>query len=94
MSDISLGLSNRLINHVSASIVTDDENKDFTEEELIEKARRELSLWYGNTRLSEWILKSYSILLQAKSSKLCKKHTPSMEDLKIHDGLYRCGDYL
>ncbi len=78
---------------LSVSIVTDDENKDFTEEELIEKARRELSLWYG-THAYEWdFLKSYSIA-HALPNQNSVKHTPSMEDLKIHDGLYRCGDYL
>lgn len=93
MSDISSDYAPIDKSLLSVSIVTDDENKDFTEEELIEKTRRELSFWYG-THAYEWdFLKSYSIA-HALPNQNSVKHTPSMEDLKIHDGLYRCGDYL
>ncbi|WP_338815672.1 NAD(P)/FAD-dependent oxidoreductase (plasmid) [Bernardetia sp. Wsw4-3y2] len=93
MSDISSDYAPIDKSLLSVSIVTDDENKDFTEEELVEKARRELSLWYG-THAYEWdFLRSYSIS-DALPNQNSVKHTPSMEDLKIHDGLYRCGDYL
>ncbi|WP_338764587.1 NAD(P)/FAD-dependent oxidoreductase [Bernardetia sp. ABR2-2B] len=93
MSDISLDYAPIDKSLLSVSIVTDNENKDFTEEELIEKARRELSFWYG-THAYEWdFLKSYSIPA-ALPNQNSVKHTPSVEDLKIHDGLYRCGDYL
>ncbi|WP_041264128.1 protoporphyrinogen/coproporphyrinogen oxidase [Bernardetia litoralis] len=93
MSDISSDYAPIDKSLLSVSIVTDNENKNFTEEELIEKARRELSLWYG-THAYEWdFLKSYSIP-HALPNQNSVKYTPSMEDLKIHDGLYRCGDYL
>lgn len=93
MSDISLDYAPIDKSLLSVSVVTDDENKDFTEEELIEKARRELSFWYG-THAYEWdFLKSYSISY-ALPNQDSVKYTPSHEDLKIHDGLYRCGDYL
>ena len=93
MSDISSDYAPIDKSLLSVSIVTDNENKDFTEEELIEKARRELSLWYG-THAYDWdFLKLYSIPY-ALPNQNSVKHTPSMEDLKIHDGLYRCGDYL
>lgn len=93
MSDISSDYAPIDKSLLSVSVVTDDENKDFTEEELIEKARRELSFWYG-THAYEWdFLKSYSISY-ALPNQDSVKYTPSHEDLKIHDGLYRCGDYL
>lgn len=93
MSDISSDYAPIDKSLLSVSIVTDDKNKNFTEDELVEKARRELSLWYG-THAYEWdFLKSYSIP-QALPNQHSVKHTPSKEDLKIHDGLYRCGDYL
>jgi protoporphyrinogen oxidase len=93
MSDISSDYAPIDKSLLSVSVVTDDENKNFTEEELVEKAKRELSLWYG-THAYEWdFLKSYSIP-HALPNQNSVKHTPSNEDLKIHDGLYRCGDYL
>jgi protoporphyrinogen oxidase len=93
MSDISSDYAPIDKSLLSVSIVTDDENKNFTEEELVEKARRELSLWYG-THAYEWnFLKSYSIP-HALPNQNSVKYTPSNEDLKIHEGLYRCGDYL
>ncbi|WP_291725342.1 protoporphyrinogen/coproporphyrinogen oxidase [Bernardetia sp.] len=93
MSDISSDYAPIDKSLLSVSIITDDENKDFTEEELIEKTRRELSLWYG-THAYEWeFLKSYAIP-HALPNQNSVRHTPSVDDLKIHDGLYRCGDYL
>lgn len=93
MSDISSDYAPIDKSLLSVSVVTDDENKNFTEEELIERARRELSFWYG-THAYEWdFLKSYSIPY-ALPNQDSVKYTPSHEDLKIHDGLYRCGDYL
>ena len=93
MSDISSDYAPIDKSLLSVSIITDDENKDFTEEELIEKTRRELSLWYG-THAYEWeFLKSYSIP-HALPNQNSVRHTPSVDDLKIHNGLYRCGDYL
>lgn len=93
MSDISSDYAPIDKSLLSVSVVTDDENKNFTEEELIEKTRRELSFWYG-THAYEWeFLKSYSIP-HALPNQNSVRHTPSVDDLKIHDGLYRCGDYL
>ncbi len=93
MSDISSDYAPIDKSLLSVSIVTDDENKNFSEEELVEKARRELSLWYG-THAYQWdFLKSYAIPY-ALPNQNSVKYTPSKEDLKIHDGLYRCGDYL
>ncbi|NRS88737.1 phytoene dehydrogenase-like protein [Flavobacterium sp. 7E] len=66
---------------------------DYTDQELVQKIKSELQPWFGN-QVEDWShLKTYKVNYALPNLTVLKDDL-TIDDMKINDNLYCCGDHL